>query len=92
VVIELFRILILSALVVVIAAGVWMLARKRLMAWARETEGEPWFAPMPPFGISLMPVTWQGWLVALAILAITFGLGLLGAGGAFGPAHHFGGY
>lgn len=90
-VIELLRILVLMALVAVLAGGLWLLTRRRLKAWARETEGEPWFAPMPLIGMGIMPVTWQGWLVCLAILLATFGLGLLGASGALGPGHHFGG-
>jgi len=82
------RILILIALALVLVAGIWALVRKPLAQWARETRGQPWFAPMPCF--SLMPVTWQGWLVTLAILLLTFALGLLGASGAFGLGHHLG--
>jgi hypothetical protein len=89
-VIQQLRAFILILLLAVLAGGLWTLARKRLAAWARETEGEPWFAPMWGLPFSLMPVTWQGWLVALAILLVTFMLSLLGATGAFGPPHHFG--
>lgn len=89
--VEHLRILILFVLMAVAIAGVWMLVREPLAQWARETRGQPWFAPMP-LGFSLMPVTWQGWLVALAILLLTLALGLLGAGGAFGPGHHLGGH
>jgi amino acid transporter len=88
---EPLRIFAVVALVAVLAACAWMLTRRRLKAWARETEGEPWFAPMPLLGMGIRPATWQGWLVCLAILALTFALGLLGASGAFGPGHHFGG-
>jgi hypothetical protein len=90
-VIGLLRLLILVGLGLAVLGALWTLTGARLKAWARDTEGEPWFAPMPGFAFSLMPVTWQGWLVALGVLGVTFILGLLGATGHFGPPHHFGG-
>lgn len=86
--IELFRNLVLVAFVVVLVGGLWLITRRRLQTWARDTEGEPWFAPSPLFGMGIVPVTWQGWLVCLAILLVTFALGLLGAAGVFGPGNH----
>jgi amino acid transporter len=82
------RTAILVLLAAVIAGGLWMITRRRLAAWAHQTKGRPWFGAM---GFILVPATWQGWLVALAILLVSFALGLLGASGALGPGHHFGG-
>ena len=86
--IELLRILVVIAFVVVLVGGLWLIVRKPLLAWARETAGQPWFAPTPLPGLWLVPVTWQGWLICLAVLLLTLALGLLGAAGVFGPGNH----